>query len=39
VIRSIDRDKVQEAVSEYARHLRQTHPEILRVIWFGSWIT
>jgi predicted nucleotidyltransferase len=39
VIKSIDRGKVQEAVQQYARQLRQQHPEVTRVIWFGSWIT
>ncbi len=39
VIRSIDRAKVQGAVQEYARQIRQSHPEVLRVIWFGSWVT
>ncbi len=38
VIRSIDREKTQNAVREYSRQLRQDHPEIIRVIWFGSWI-
>jgi uncharacterized protein len=38
VIRSIDRGKIQNAVRDYARQLRQDHPEITRVIWFGSWI-
>ncbi len=23
----------------YAAELRRAHPEVLRVIWFGSWIT
>lgn len=39
VIRSIDREKVQEAVREYARRLRQSRPEVMRIIWFGSWVT
>jgi predicted nucleotidyltransferase len=38
VIRSIDREKVQDAVHEYARQLRQRHPEVIRLIWFGSWV-
>jgi len=38
VIRSIDRGKIQNAVREYSRQLHKEHPEILRVIWFGSWI-
>ena len=39
VIKSIDRGKVKDAVHQYARQLRQQHPEVTRVIWFGSWIT
>lgn len=39
VIRSIDREQVQEAVISYVNRLRREHPEIERVIWFGSWVT
>jgi predicted nucleotidyltransferase len=27
------------AVAEYVAGLRADHPEIERVIWFGSWVT
>lgn len=27
------------AVAEYVARLRVDHPEIERVIWFGSWVT
>lgn len=39
VIKSIDREMVDQAVREYARWIRTEHPEILRIIWFGSWVT
>jgi uncharacterized protein len=39
VFKSIDRARIQDAVAEYARRLREAHPEILRIIWFGSWVT
>jgi predicted nucleotidyltransferase len=38
VIKSIDSEKIHRAVHRYARDLRQNHPEILRIIWFGSWV-
>lgn len=27
------------AVAEYIARLRAEHPEIVRAIWFGSWVT
>ena len=39
VIKSIDRERIQAAVYEYAAQLRREHPEIQRILWFGSWIT
>lgn len=39
VIKSIDKDEVREAVRTYTSHLRRQHPEIERIIWFGSWVT
>lgn len=39
VIKSLNREPVEEAVSSYVAQLRRDHPEIERVIWFGSWIT
>jgi uncharacterized protein len=37
--RSIDRNKIRKVVLDYADRLRKAHPEIERVIWFGSWVT
>ena len=37
-IRSIDREQVRLAVAAYAHLLRQEHAEIVRIIWFGSWV-
>jgi len=39
VIRSIDRDQIQEATNTFVTELRKAYPEIQRVIWFGSWAT
>ena len=39
VIKSVDRDVIRQAVEAYAAQLRQRHPEIERIIWFGSWVT
>ncbi|GIW91867.1 MAG: hypothetical protein KatS3mg109_2299 [Pirellulaceae bacterium] len=38
VIRSADPVRVKEAVERYAAHLRAKHPEIERILWFGSWV-
>ncbi|OGO32638.1 MAG: DNA polymerase III subunit beta [Chloroflexi bacterium RBG_16_54_18] len=38
VIKSIDRNKIHRAVNKFNRRIRLEHPEISRVIWFGSWI-
>jgi predicted nucleotidyltransferase len=38
VIKSVDRGKVTQAVYQLAQQLSQNHPEIIRMIWFGSWI-
>jgi predicted nucleotidyltransferase len=39
IIKSVDRKQIQQAVADYARRLRQTRPEVRRVIWFGSWVS
>ena len=39
IIKSIDRQQIQQAVTDYAAQLRQAHPEVKRVIWFGSWVS
>lgn len=38
VVRSIDRAAIERAVAALARDLYARHPEIVRIIWFGSWI-
>lgn len=35
---SIDRREIERAVAEYAAALRARHPEIRRILWFGSWV-
>jgi uncharacterized protein len=37
-IKSRDRGALVRSVEGYARRLREEHPEIRRVIWFGSWV-
>ena len=39
VIKSIDREQIKQAVEAYVARLRQSHPEIEKVIWFGSWVS
>ena len=39
VIKSANREEIAQAVSSYVARLREQHPEIERVIWFGSWVT
>jgi predicted nucleotidyltransferase len=39
VIKSADREAVTRAVVSYAASLRAGHPEVERLIWFGSWVT
>jgi predicted nucleotidyltransferase len=39
VIKSTDRTKVAQAVATYVARLRAEHPEVERVLWFGSWVT
>lgn len=38
-VRSADREGTRLAVEAYARELRAAHPEIERIVWFGSWVT
>jgi len=38
VIKSIDRQLIKRAVETYADQLQRKHPEIQRIIWFGSWV-
>jgi predicted nucleotidyltransferase len=39
VIKSADREEIAQAVASYVARLREQHPEIERIIWFGSWVT
>ena len=39
VIKSIDREAISRAVASYVARLREEHPEVERVIWFGSWVS
>lgn len=39
VIKSIDRELIKGAVESFVAKLREEHPEVERVIWFGSWVT
>lgn len=39
MIRSANREEIAQAVEELACSLRANHPEVERVIWFGSWVT
>lgn len=38
VIKSIDRARIEQAIEQYVARLRSEHPEIERMIWFGSWV-
>jgi hypothetical protein len=38
VIKSADKEKIVEAVQFFVSHLYASHPEVEKVIWFGSWI-
>jgi predicted nucleotidyltransferase len=39
VIKSANREEIAQAVASYVARLREQHPEIEQVIWFGSWVT
>ena len=39
VIKSVDRPAIEAAVETYVDRLLDENPEIIGVIWFGSWIT
>ena len=38
VIKSADPNLINKAVMGYINKLRVEHPEIVKIIWFGSWI-
>ena len=37
-IKSADRESVERALRKHVAWLREQHPEIERIIWFGSWV-
>lgn len=39
VVKSADREGVRRAVEAHVEKLRAERPEILRILWFGSWVT
>ncbi|HWP48239.1 MAG TPA: nucleotidyltransferase domain-containing protein [Candidatus Limnocylindrales bacterium] len=39
VIKSANREVITRHVEAYVAWLREKHPEVKRVIWFGSWVT
>ena len=39
VVRSAQQETVRRRVEALAADLRQSHPEVQRIIWFGSWVT
>jgi predicted nucleotidyltransferase len=39
VIKSVNQDHIRKAVASFAAQIRKQHPEVERVIWFGSWVT
>jgi predicted nucleotidyltransferase len=39
VIKSADREAITRAVEDYVAGLRRDHPEVRRIIWFGSWVS
>lgn len=38
VIKSVDHCAIAHAVETYVADLRRLHPEVRRIIWFGSWV-
>jgi predicted nucleotidyltransferase len=38
LIFSINKEEIVRAVQSYVSRLRASHPEVEKVIWFGSWI-
>ena len=37
-VRYAEAEPIRKAVRDYARDLRNGHPEILSIRWFGSWV-
>ena len=38
VIQFANPDRIEREVAKYAQALREEHPEVQRIIWFGSWV-
>lgn len=38
VVKFTDPNSIRDAVARFAGSLRSIHPEIQRIIWFGSWV-
>ncbi len=38
VVWSSNREAAEAAVADLAARLRSAHPELRRIVWFGSWI-
>ena len=39
VVKSIDTQAIEQAVTAYAAQLRSGDPAVERIYWFGSWVT
>ena len=38
VIKSTDPIQIAKAVTSYVKKIKKEHPEVQKVIWFGSWV-
>ena len=38
-IKYANRNEIERAVADYVSALRGAHPEVERILWFGSWVT
>jgi predicted nucleotidyltransferase len=38
VIKSTNPERIDKEIRKYVRAFRTKHPEIRRIIWFGSWV-
>jgi predicted nucleotidyltransferase len=38
IIKSIDRERIRQAVISLAADIRKKTPDVDQIIWFGSWI-
>lgn len=39
MVRWADPDRVADAVAAYAASVRSKHPQVSRILWYGSWVT